>query len=743
MKIFEQHPVLERTAKVFFVFAGAIVLAFLIKFSMKLLVPVLPDIITFEAAKTVFQAAGRAAGWRGEPPAPVRVSSLDRPTSLEGRWSIRLDDNSAYASAGYDDSSWETLRFPTIFMQYYYWKTGEARKKISGVIWIRKSIVIDNSIPKGDIGLILGRIGNADETFFNGVKIGGMGSFPPHEFSMWNHPRHYIIPKALIRHGVKNVIAVRIWYHTWGEMLGTLAIAGLDDWQISKSLSNFLLVIVDYIIIAMGVPIFLIFIIFFIRRRSSKEYIFYCFQLLAGLVLIMELCTYWNFYGDNLTRVKVLIVSWAAINVTHPMFLHRIYDFKRPRLELFFWLVVTTIVILAIFFTDEEQARPLGALGIIFLTSQGLYNFSCHCVALYKRSPYSKLFAFFGSIVVIGAIHDGMFYFLKLIGLNVNAGLLFKYMIFPYSAFVLYMGTTLVFVSRVVGMMDEIVDLNVNLEHKVKDRTSELHTAMEEMESMNDQLVKTRDALWGEMMLAKKIQTVLLPLKPLIGGYEITATTLPADNVGGDFYDVINSDGRDWLVIGDVAGHGVPAGIIMMMVQTSIHTALNQNPSLPPAKLLSVINRTITGNIRHLHEDTYVTITVFAVRADGRLHFAGLHQDIMVYRAKKRAVEVIETDGFLIGVRDDIDDMIGSGELALEAGDCLLVYTDGITESWRKGSVRDKRTTDDMYGAQRLVALFESLGERPTDEIREGILDSLDDFECNDDVTMVILKRLP
>ncbi|HNR89376.1 MAG TPA: SpoIIE family protein phosphatase [Spirochaetota bacterium] len=268
-----------------------------------------------------------------------------------------------------------------------------------------------------------------------------------------------------------------------------------------------------------------------------------------------------------------------------------------------------------------------------------------------------------------------------------------------------------------------------NLELMVRIRTAELQ--------------KARDMLWGEMQLAKKIQTTLLPERPELSGYEITAYMEPAAEVGGDYYDVISVGGNDWIVIGDVSGHGVPAGLIMMMVQTSIHVALDQNRDLDPSGLLTVINRTITENVRKLNDDKYMTITVLAAHKDGRFVFAGLHQDILVYRASSAAVEVIETDGVWIGLMEDISGMIGNKSFTLDSGDVLLVYTDGITEAWSRGSRPGTRTPErDMFGAHRLSETLAALGARPTEEIRDGILQSLRQFECMDDVTMVVIRRV-
>jgi hypothetical protein len=78
------------------------------------------------------------------------------------------------------------------------------------------------------------------------------------------------------------------------------------------------------------------------------------------------------------------------------------------------------------------------------------------------------------------------------------------------------------------------------------------------------ELRKARDALWSEMELAKRIQTALLPDNEKIKGFEIAATMSPAEEVGGDYYDIIETPkGDKWVTIGDVSGHGVDSGLLM------------------------------------------------------------------------------------------------------------------------------------------------------------------------------------
>ncbi len=298
-------------------------------------------------------------------------------------------------------------------------------------------------------------------------------------------------------------------------------------------------------------------------------------------------------------------------------------------------------------------------------------------------------------------------------------------------------------VKTILASKEQIEDYAHNLEEKVAERTEELQSAMEELEVTNEQLRETKDALWGEMALAKKIQTVLLPEKPGMDGYEIAAYMEAADEVGGDYYDVINAGGKDWIVIGDVSGHGVPAGLVMMMVQTSIHTVIENDNNLKPSEVLSKVNKVIHENIQKLSDDRYMTITVFAYLNNGEFNFSGLHQDILIYKAKTATVELVETDGIWLGITDDIRPMVGDGSFSLDQRDVMLVYTDGITEAWKKGTVKNKRDARfDMFGQERLAETFQKLGGLPPTEIKDGILNDMINYETEDDVTMMILKRL-
>ena len=259
---------------------------------------------------------------------------------------------------------------------------------------------------------------------------------------------------------------------------------------------------------------------------------------------------------------------------------------------------------------------------------------------------------------------------------------------------------------------------NAELEARVEERTRELQAA--------------RDALWGEMQLARRIQTVLVPPRPTLPGFELAAFTRPATEVGGDFYDVIEAGHLNWVVIGDVSGHGLPAGLVMMMCQTAIRAVLAANPHVSPSELLTATNKVLRHNVAALGEDRYVTISVLRFSPDGRITHAGMHTDILVHRAGARDVEVFATEGVFLGLTDDIAPHLPQSEFSMKRDDVMLLFTDGISEArsangamLEVASIADSLRTSASGGAGAVVMGLERL---------------LRDVDVHDDVTAVAVR---
>ena len=249
------------------------------------------------------------------------------------------------------------------------------------------------------------------------------------------------------------------------------------------------------------------------------------------------------------------------------------------------------------------------------------------------------------------------------------------------------------------------------------------------------QLKKARDALWSEMELAKRIQTALLPVRKEVSGYAVSARVRPAKEVGGDYYDIIETEtGGRWLTIGDVSGHGVDSGLIMMMAQTSVMLMVRNNPTCGPSEVLSAVNTAIRENISRLGSDYYMTIV--ALRLDDReICHSGHHQDIYVYRKEQDSIERIQPTGTWLGILDDISPHLSDRSFPISSGDIVLLYTDGITEA--------TSAEGEMFGEQRLIEAFHDATALPVSQIADKIMESAVGFqtEQHDDMTVVVLKR--
>ena len=283
---------------------------------------------------------------------------------------------------------------------------------------------------------------------------------------------------------------------------------------------------------------------------------------------------------------------------------------------------------------------------------------------------------------------------------------------------VLYAWSTLLLIA-VLGVAAKLHSLYAGLERLVHERTRKLDQALKE--------------LWGELELAKKIQTALVPRELSLRDCEVAAVMRPTSQVGGDYYDVFEVDGTEWVLIGDVSGHGVPAGLVMMMCQTSVHSVIAARPNISPDELLATVNRTLTQNIERLGEDKYMTISALRRDPDGSFKVAGMHQDLLVYRARSGRVEHLRAEGTWLGIAKNIRGLNPVRTLKLDPGDVLVLYTDGITEARRGGAMLD------VEGLERAVLAH---GGASASGMLSGILETLEGYEIKDDVAAVIVKQL-
>jgi phosphoserine phosphatase RsbU/P len=264
---------------------------------------------------------------------------------------------------------------------------------------------------------------------------------------------------------------------------------------------------------------------------------------------------------------------------------------------------------------------------------------------------------------------------------------------------------------------------------------NELGELARALEHMGEAVAFRQERLRKDVQLAQRIQTSILPRALVVPGLEIAAEMRPADEVGGDYYDVIPETNGAWFAIGDVAGHGVDAGLVMMMLQGIVAGVVHHEPDAGPASVLASANGVLYTNVRdRLQRDDHATLTLMRYEKSGHLTFAGAHEDLIVFRHMTGQVEVVRTEGPWVGAIPDIHDVVREQQLHLDIGDVLVLHTDGVTEA-RKGR--------EEFGLERLCGIVEEMGHSPVDEIVQAVQESVVSWmdAQMDDITVVALRR--
>ncbi len=242
-----------------------------------------------------------------------------------------------------------------------------------------------------------------------------------------------------------------------------------------------------------------------------------------------------------------------------------------------------------------------------------------------------------------------------------------------------------------------------------------------------------RRRLESELELSQVVQRALLPQRvPDIKGVELAAFSRPSEIIGGDYFDFFQfRDGTHGLVIADVSGHGVSAGMLMSSLQTAIRTMAPETDS--PAEVLERINRFYIHNI---HFTTFVTVFLacFDTNTLTLSYVNAGHNPPAVRRKSDGTIIWLKPTAPAIGLAEEFHprmEMISFAE-----GDSLLLYTDGVTEVLN--------ISNEEFGQERLADLVQQYADRPAPDLLQGVRQALSTFGGNqplvDDVTMVALK---
>jgi Stage II sporulation protein E (SpoIIE) len=646
-----------------------------------------------------FTLVARAA----TPPAPLNVEGLGKGTvALDGDWQFHLGDDPAWASPTLDDSNWERIEVDKPWgVQTHFGYTGYA--------WYRRHV---NFLPvpgvQPDLALLLPPVNDAYEVYWNGNLIGRQGKLPPRAFYYRGLPPEII---ALGQPG-SGVLTFRVWKAPYfsadsGEAggLNRPPLAGpadaiaaykgsLNDRWLRGRLFGFGIQLIYALIAFFG-------FVSWIRNRRRKV-LFWMSTWACALLL-----------SSFFTSLRLPFTSSFANSMQQPLL--SIADIS-------IWYLLLYLLELDRNSVLRRSTRILACISIFCGVADGIL------ILLDWSGPHVKMLQIADAVLTIPTMLIEA-YPLVLIGFAI--------------------GKRLDTARWLVAILGALTQLTLGFQNftgqgqrfthwTISQRTSTpLFTLFGSPFDINTlefafllisivyavyrysvEQSERQGALEQEFKSAQELQQVLIPeTLPSLDGYAVTSAYRPAQQVGGDFFQLISQpDGSALLVLGDVSGKGLKAAMTVSLIVGTIRTVADTVDD--PAEVLSILNRRLHGRLK----DGFVTCVALRLTAegDGVLANAG-HPAPFLNR------EELSLPGALpLGL--DFNAEYEKIPFHLAVGDRLTLYTDGLLEA--------RNPAGDLFSFERLRALI------ATQPDAKQATDAAVAFGQDDDITVLTLTRL-
>jgi len=247
-----------------------------------------------------------------------------------------------------------------------------------------------------------------------------------------------------------------------------------------------------------------------------------------------------------------------------------------------------------------------------------------------------------------------------------------------------------------------------------------------------EELQRTRQ-MEEELKRAANLQQSLLPDEPFVSPpYRIAGRNIPSSDVGGDYFDFIDGDARVLTVaLGDVAGKGMPAALLMTNLHASVRAHVESQSELPV--VMARLNKSIHHAVRG---ERFITLVLIAIdRETGALRYvnAGHNPPFLVHASGE--TEMLSVGGLLLGMFPEA--AYESAALELKSGDVLVLYSDGVTEA------RD--AAEDEFGEERLEAFLKKNRSMEPELLVDSLIRTVHEFSKDgkpgDDVTVTVIRR--
>jgi hypothetical protein len=628
----------------------------------------------------------------------LRAQSFDLATgrlpvaSLDGLWRFHTGDNPAWADPNFDDSGWSLLRSDQDWSSQGY-------KNYTGMAWYRFQVTVPAELDH--VSLSLPPIASCYEVYADGKLIGSLGKMPPNNGPESGGPPFQAYPLPAGKNVDRRIeIALRIWHWPgWAKSLGggpqdgggqvgfTKEIEDRDLWIRNGSLwqnSEYEILALLETLAGLGT------LALFLLRRKEPEYVSFSLMMLfmattQGL-LFFEITTSWNGSWVDLDFGAAYAGADFAAIAFYQLLL-------QPSRAWMFKLAVTSAALLLslriLFFLSGERLDIwlVVFLGSLFDLVVYMWIISVVLSSVRKRSPEARLLA--APVILTTAEH------------------IFR-----------HMARTTYFLG-----WQQVTDGSISLTETPF--TIQLQNATDALFLVAVfgililRFTRTRsqeERFESEVQAAREIQQYLIPSHlPLTPGLTIESEYRPAREVGGDFFQVLPSaeDGSVLLVLGDVAGKGLHAGMLATLIVGAVRTAAKFTTE--PEKILALLNDRLQGR-------GLVTCLALLIERDGNVTLANAGHLPPYLNDREMPMEGALPLGAIPGVEFSVM------HFQLAEGDSLMLMSDGIAEA--------QDAHGHLFGFERIATM---LSERAT---AASLASAAQNFGQEDDITVLTVARL-
>lgn len=621
---------------------------------------------------------------------------------IDGNWQFHLGDDPGWAQPGLDDSGWESIRSDDPW-------GAQNHPSYAGFAWYRRHLdIFPTSGETGQYRLLIPHAEDAYEVYWNGELIGRYGKLPPHPSWFYSYyPRSFPLIGSAI-----GVLAIRVWKAPLdvfslpesGGLYEPPLVGDPDTVALREAAIDWDYVreeLFDYSLILLRAFITVLCVVLWSRNRREQLFVWVAIFTATPVALRM------------LERLFLLPLSYEVARcINQPLYV--LYAVS-------LWFLLVWLLKLN---DDQRLVRWTKTLSWFTLgvgAADGILAFSWGSATIWMQWADGLLAAF----ILLAELFPFV-----LIAIGLRRRLDVSRWTVALAAFVLQMLHTIADTSALGqrythwSLFSDLIDHPLFTIQGV-DFPPEKITSIALFAAIVFALYRyileqqaRRTALEQEIQSAREIQQVLIPeTLPSLPGYGVTSAYTPAQEVGGDFFQILpNPDGSTLVALGDVSGKGLKAAMNVSMIVGVLRGQAGTTSS--PAEIMVALNRCMTGRM----QGGFATGIVFRLDADGTVTMANAGHLPPFLNGQEYPLEASLPLGLI--------NYMHYTEVAmkLKPGDQLSFYTDGLLEA--------RSATGELYGFDRLAALFAT---RPT---AQQATEAAIQFGQDDDITVLTLTRL-